>query len=235
MSKKGENKKAKAISMSNTINVSRKNHFWTVQTKAGPYNKKNSVPLGIVIRNYIKLAETMTEAKHLLNKKEVKVNGVVRTTHQFPVGLFDVIAIEKQKLFFRVLLDDKERLTVKALEKESKEKVSKVTKKVMTTKGIQLTTNDGRTFVGEKASVGDSIKIALPEGKAASVIEFKEGSMVYVTKGAHCNEIATIKEIISGTQRRDELVKLSSKEGDFETISANVIVIGKGKAEMQDM
>ncbi|MFA6268663.1 MAG: 30S ribosomal protein S4e [archaeon] len=235
MSKKGQNKKAKAISMPKTINVSKKNNFWTVQTKAGPYSKMTSVPLGIVVRNYIGIASTLKEAKKMLNESEVKVNGVVRLDHQFPVGLFDVIAIEKQKLFFRVMLDEKGRLIIKPIEKESKEKVSKITNKTMTSKGIQLTTNDGRTYIGTKANVGDSVKLLLPEGKIESVIELKTGATVYVTNGAHCSQIATITEIVLGTQRRDELVKLSKGKENFETILANVIAIGKSKPEMQDI
>jgi len=235
MSSKGENKKAKAISMPRIVGVSKKNNYWTVKTKAGPHKKETSVPLGIVVRNYSGIVKTMKEAKHILNNNEVKVNGVVRTAHQFPVGLFDVVAIEKQKLFYRMLLDTKERLIVKQIDKESKDKVSKITNKVMTTKGIQITTDDGRTYYGVKANVKDSVKLALPEGKVIEVLEFKSGACVYITKGAHCSEIATIKEIVSATQRRDLLVKLSDGKKEFETTAKNVIVVGKNKPEMQDM
>lgn len=235
MSSKGQNKKLKSISMPRAINVSRKNNYWVVNTKAGPHSKQTAVPLGVVLRDYAGVAATMTDAKHILNKNEVKVNGVIRKDHQFPVGLFDVIAVEKQKLFFRVMFDTKERLILKSMEKESKEKVSKVSKKVMTSKGIQITTTDGRTYYSVKANVGDSVKLALPEAKVTEVIEMKEGNLVYVTKGAHCTETAKIKEIVSGTQRRDELVKLSNGEKEFETTTRNVIVIGKSKPEMGDL
>ena len=63
----------------------------------------------------------------------------------------------------------------------------------MTSKGVQVTMNDGRTFTGIKANVGDSVKISLPEGKAQQTIEFEEGALALVTKGAHCSQIATIK------------------------------------------
>ena len=235
MSSKGENKKAKAISMPRTVHLSRKENFWTVRTKAGPFNKETSVALGIVIRDFAKVAKTMKEVKHLLSKSEVKVNGVVRTDHQFPIGLFDVIAVTKQKLFFRVVLDDKQRLIIKSMDAESKEKISKVTNKVMTTKGIQLTTNDGRTYYGVKANVGDSLKIKLPEGKVESVLEFKDGMIAYLTKGANCSKVATIKEIVPATQRRDKLVKLAEGKEEFETTAVNVVVVGKAKAEIEGL
>jgi small subunit ribosomal protein S4e len=235
MSRKGENKKAKAISVPRAVHISRKEKFWTIKTKAGPHNKEGSIPLGLIVRDISKLAQTLREAKHILNTGEVKVNGVLRRDHQFPVGLFDVVAIEKQKVFYRVLLDSKGRLIAKPIEKESKEKLCKVTNKVMTSKGIQVTTNDARTFMGINASIGDSIVVKLPEGKAGEVIKFEEGSLAYLTKGAHCAQKATIKQIVSGTARKAKLVKLSAGKEEFETIADNVFIIGKGKSVMSDI
>ena len=235
MSSKGENKRSKAVSAPRTVFIARKEHKWTVRTKAGPHTKNTSMALGLIIRNFAAVAVTMKESKRILNHGEVKVNGVVRKDHQFAVGLFDVVSIDRQKLHYRVVLDDKERLVLKATDAEKKDKVSKVTKKIMTSKGIQLTTDDGRTFMGIKADVEDSLKIKLPEGKSEKVLEFAEGALVYVMKGAHCAEIATVKEIISGTSKREELVKLARGKEEFETISGNVIVIGKGKSEMADL
>ena len=235
MSNKGENKKAKAVSAPKAVHISRKEHKWTIRTKAGPHNKQTSIALGLILRNFAQLARTMKEAKTILNHGEIKVNGVVRTDRQFPVGLFDAISIEKQKLFYRIMLDDKERLVLKNMEKESKEKVSKIVNKVMTTIGVQTTTNDGRTFLDLKANIGDSVKLALPEGKVEEVLEFKSGAVAYITKGAHCSKIAVIKEIISGTSRRAKLVKLIEGKQEFETVAGNVFVIGKNKPALGDI
>lgn len=235
MSKKGESKRAKAISVPRSIHIGRKDNFWTIRTRAGPHNKETSMPLGLIVRDFAKVAVTLKEAKHILNNGEVKVNGVVRRDHQFPAGLFDIVALEKQKLFFRVLFDTKGRLIAKPVEKESKEKVSKVTSKVMTSKGIQLTTNDGRTFTGIEANVGDSLKLLLPEGKAGEVMKFAAGALAYVTKGAHCSKTAVIKQIVPGTARRAKLVKLAMGKEEFETIAENVFVIGKEKPAMADI
>jgi small subunit ribosomal protein S4e len=235
MSNKGESKQTKSRSMPKQIHVSKKETYWIIHTKSGPHSKSTSMPLGLIVRNFAKIATTLREAKAVLNHGEIKVNGVIRKDHQFPVGLFDVVAIEKQKLFFRVLLDDKERLILKAIDKESKEKVSKVTNKIMTKNGVQITTNDGRTYFGVKANVEDSLKLKLPDGKVEEIIKFEEGAAAYVTKGAHASETATVKGIISGTARRRKLVKLANKNEEFETIAENVFIIGKGKSAMQEM
>ncbi len=235
MSTKGESKRSKAISMPKQINMGRKGNYWTIRAKSGPHNKETAMALGLIIRDFAKVATTLKEAKEILNNGEVKVNGIVRNEHQFPVGLFDIVSIEKQKLFFRIMLDDKERLLVKLLDKNSMEKISKVSSKIMTSDGIQITTNDGRVYTGIKANVGDSLKIKLPEGKVEEVLEFKDGSTAYLTKGAHCSELATVKGIIEGTARRAKLVKLSNGKEDFETIAENVFIIGKNKAALAEM
>lgn len=232
MTKKGQNKRTKAISMPKVTRMSRKENVWAVTTKSGPYTKETSVALGVVVRNYTKLVNTMREAKKILSNGDVKVNGVIRKKHQFPVGLFDLISIPRQKLFYIMLFDKKGRLVLNELDSENKEKICKVTNKVMTKKGVQLTTNDARTFVGVKANVGDSLKISLPEGKIKEVLEFKEGMIAYITKGAHCSKTAKISSVVEGSIRKKELVKLSDGEKAFETISKNVFVVGKKNPEL---
>ena len=219
--------------MPKVVNTSRKETAWTVTPKPGPHTKETSVALGIVIRNYTGIVKTMKEVKKILANNEVKVNGVVRKSHQFPVGLFDVVSIPKQKLFYRMVFDEKGRLVLATVENEPKTKISKVTKKVMTKKGVQVTTNDSRTFIGVKANVGDSLQITLPEGKVSEVIEFKEGNLAYVTKGARCSQIAKIVELIKGAERKEELVKLQKGKEEFETIPRNVIIVGKSKVEVE--
>lgn len=235
MSTKGESKRTKARSMPKQIMVSKKENYWIVRTKAGPHSKDTSMPLAVVVRNLTGLALTLKEAKGILNRGDVKVNGVVRTSHQFPVGLFDVISFAKQNQYFRVLFDSKGRLIVKQTEKESKEKISKVTAKKMLGKEVQITTNDGRTFTGIKANVGDSVKIKLPEGKCEEVIEFRQGATAYVIKGAQCAQTATVKEVVEGTARRKKLVKLEKGKEAFETIAENIFIIGKGKSAMAEV
>lgn len=235
MTGKGENKRAKARSMPKAVSVSKKNDYWTVRTKAGPHRRSASIALGLVVRNFAGVASKMKEAKRILNEGEVKVNGMVRRDHQFAVGLFDAVAIEKAKLFFRVLLDNKGRVILKQTEHEPKEKISRVETKVMTSKGIQITTDDGRTYFGVDAKVGDSVKVSFKTGKVESVLPLKEGAVAYLTKGAHCSEIAKIVSIVEGTMRRDKLVKLSNGKEDFETIAGIIYVVGKNSAEIEEL
>ena len=63
MSRKGENKKSKAISAPKAIHINRKDNFWSVKAKAGPHTKETAMPLALVIRDFAKVVSTLKEAK----------------------------------------------------------------------------------------------------------------------------------------------------------------------------
>lgn len=76
----------------------------------------------------------------ILNDKEVnvKVDGKVRRDRGFPVGVMDVVSIEKTGEKFRILYDVKGRFVLKALkEGEANYKLLKVTKKSMGTNNVR--------------------------------------------------------------------------------------------------
>lgn len=235
MGKKGGNRKTKSLYAPKAVNIKRKSTVWTVHTVPGAHKRKESVSLGIILRDLIGLAKTMKEAKSILREKEVRVNGVVKTQTRTGIGLFDTIDIAKQKLFFRALVDKKGRIYANPIEKESKEKLCKVAYKIMTSKGVQITTNDGRIYFTNEANVDDSIKIKLPEGKIEEVLPLEKGALVFITKGEHCSKTAVVNGIVAGTIKRSKLVKLESKENEFETVPENIIVIGKGKPALEDL
>src|SRR3989338_6388677 len=84
--------------------------FWQIEVKAkkyvvsplpGPHSKMTCIPLGVVLRDILHCAHTMNEAKEILKKGFVKINGIVRKEHGFPVGLMDVVDVGGE--FYRVL------------------------------------------------------------------------------------------------------------------------------------
>lgn len=235
MGKKGQNKKTKALYAPKAVNIKRKENVWTVHTRPGAHKRENSVALGIILREMIGVAKTMKEAKAIIHAKQVKVNGSVAEDARRGIGLFNTIDIAAQKLFFRVVVDTKGRLTLKSLEKQSNETVVKVTHKIMTAKGVQITTSDGRVFFTKDAKVDDSVKLKLPEGKIETILPLEKGALVFLTKGEHCAKTATVTEIVPGTVKRSKLVKLTANKVEFETVPENIIVIGKGKSELEDL
>ena len=235
MSKKGQNRKEKAISAPKAVHIKRKQQYWSVKTRPGAHKREASVALAIILRDYTGLAGTIKEVKEMLNNGDVKVNGIVRKDYQFSTGLFDTVDLEKQKMHYRVVLDSKGRLQVKDMKKPSNVKISRIEHKIMTPKGIQVTTNDGLTFLGVKAKVGDSLKIKLPERKVEKVLPLQKDAMIYVLKGLHGSEMGKVKEIIPGTAKREKLVKFMKGKDEYETVARNMIVIGEKESELDEL
>jgi len=231
MASKGENKKQKSISAPKARHFSRKKNVWAITSKPGPFSKKTSVPLGFVLRDMAGIAQTMKEVKVILNQAAVKVNGKIIKSHQFPVGLFDVVGIEKTKQRFRLVYDAHSRFVLKEMEaKEKLEKISKIVGKGKMKGGrIRLNTAEGFVFIEDKTglNVGDSIRISLPEKKVVSQIIMKKGNIAYVIGGTHIGEIAAVEEITPGTARRPELVELKKGEMSFKTLGKYVLMVGE--------
>ena len=235
MSKKGPQRKSRAISVSKSVKISRKTVKWAVTTKAGPHKKDSAVPLGIFLRDLVKIVKTMKEARRILSEGQVKVDGVIRKDHGFSVGLFDIVSVENADKAYRVLVDKKGRIVAKEMEKNTGEKLCRVEKKQAVTKAIQITTNDGKLFKGVDAKVGDTLKIKVPENKVISVIPMKAGIKVYIISGSHTGEKAEVVEIIAGTARRDRIVKLKEEDKEFETTASNLFAIGENKEEIEEL
>lgn len=234
MSKKGENKKLKSLNAPRAVQINRKQNVWTVRTRAGTHKAQDSVSLGIILRNHLKIAETIKEAKIILNANQVKVNGTVRKDYRFSIGLFDVIEVPKNKIIVRAVFDNKRRIQLKEIDGNPEGKISRVAYKISTKKGVQITTNDGKVLIDKKAKVGDSLNIDM-NGKIKEVLPLKEGAVVYITRGTHCSEKGKVKEIVQGTITREKLVKIEQEDSSFETIADNIIVIGEKEEAIGNM
>jgi small subunit ribosomal protein S4e len=235
MSKKGPQRKNKAISVPASVNINRKSREWAVKTKAGPHKKSASVPLGILLRDLLKVVKTMKEADKILYANQVKVDGIVRKDNGFSIGIFDIVSLPTAEKSYRILIDKKGRIFAKEMEKDSGEKICRIEKKIAVKKAIQITTHDGKTFKGVEANVLDSIKIKVPENKILSVLPLQANAKVYITSGSHSGETAEIVEIIPGTARREKIVKLKSGDKEFETTAANICVVGDKKEEIEEL
>ncbi len=232
MGKKGENKTEKRLASSKVKDLKRKEAKFSIRSRAGGHKGEKSVPLGFVVRDLLGVAKTAKEAKRIINKGMVKIDGIIRKDYKFAVGLFDSVNLPKTKKSYRVIYDSLGRIQVKEInEKNSSNKICKVVGKRKTKKGkIQLTTHDGRNILEKesKIRVGDSIKIRLPSQKIESVLELKKGNLGYLVGGSNIGKIAKIVEIEPGTIKRPRLVKLE-KESKFQSVETNVFVVGEKK------
>src|SRR3989338_3789695 len=83
--------------------IARKIRKFTISPSAGPHGKKDCIPLGIIVRDMLKLAETAKEMKKIISAGDVLIDGRSRNDHKFPVGIMDVVEIPKTKQCFRMI------------------------------------------------------------------------------------------------------------------------------------
>src|SRR5881409_115574 len=74
--------------------IHRKEHTWAPRTHPGPHAREKSLPLMVIVRESLGLANIAKEAIRIISAGKVKVDGVVRRDRRFPVGLMDIVQIE---------------------------------------------------------------------------------------------------------------------------------------------
>ncbi len=218
----------KRIAVPRTWPVERKTKKWSIRPSLGPHPIEKSVPLLVVIRDYLDYADTARGAKNIINSREVMVDGVVRTDPKFPCGLMDVISIPKAGENYRVLLDTRGIIRLVSIKpEEAKWKICRIEDKTIVKGGkVQLNLHDGRNILtDEKYKTGDSLKISLPDQKILEALPFEKGVMAMITGGSHVGEIAKVEGVEITRSSKPNIVNL---EG-FSTIVPYVFPVGKDK------
>ncbi len=222
--------KTKRLVVSRSVKIARKEHFWAATPTSGRHNKEDSVPLLIVMRDYLKHGDKEREVTRMLNNGLVKVDGKVVKNRRTALGFLDVISIDSLKLYYRILFDNKGRLIVLPEdEKNSTLKPKKVTNKITVTGGkTQLVFNDGENLITEEKgiSTGDVVLMKLPEKKIDQVLKMQPGNKAFLTGGEHVGSIGTIKKIEIKESSGKNLIHF---EEGFTTVSDYAFVVGSPK------
>ena len=224
----------KRLSVPRSWKIGKKGYKWVSTTLSGPHSKARSLPHGILIRNVLNLVDNSREGKRILSEGKVLVDGISRKDLKFPVGLFDVITLPLINESYRMLQDDKGRLTLHKLNETNVNKLCRIDNKT-TLKGgkVQLNLSDGTNILGSNEyGTKDSLILSVPDKKVVKHLQFKIGNLAMVVGGQHSGEIGKIKEIKEVKSSRHNTVTISG-EIDFETIEEYVIVIGEDKPEIR--
>ncbi len=231
MAKKGGNRKLKRLAAPKTWKIARKESKWIIKSSPGPHSMETSVPLGVMLRDILKIAKTSREVRYILKNGKIKVDGRIRKSIKFPVGFMDVIAIPTLDKYYRVVYDNLGRLDAVEIDRnEARRKLVKVTSKNLVRGGkIQLGFHDGKTLLTDDNTirVGDSLLISVPEQKVEKIAKLDKGNLSYITGGQHTGEIAEIIDIIKGTITRPTQVLLKKGDEQFLTKKDYVFVIGE--------
>lgn len=229
MANMGSRKHLKRYKAPKSWPIHPKEDTWTVKPSAGPHSIEDALPLTLIVRDILGLADNSREAKRIINSGNVIIDGNVVKDYKFPVGFMDVIEIPKTGESYRVLLDNKGRLQLKEID-NADSKLCKIVNKT-TIKGgkIQLNLHDGKNIIVDETelNVGDVISISAPEQDIKESLPLKVGATVLVTGGKHTGELGKVSEIIiNKSSNPNTIVIENSAKDEFLTLKDYAFVVG---------
>jgi small subunit ribosomal protein S4e len=192
----------------------------------------------IIIREILGYARTSKEAIRIISTGKVKIDGVVRRNHRFPVGLMDVLQIEGAGQVFRVLPRPNRGLVPTPIsEKEAGFKLCKIIGKRNIEGGkIQINLHDGRSLIlpsqtaRQKTDLeyapGGAMQLSLPKQNLMGVVPFQTGALGLVIDGRNQGIFGKITTITPGTHARPKIVKIETASEAFDTPAEYVIPVG---------
>lgn len=221
----------KRLASPNTWDIKKKNITFVARPKPGAHKMNYSMPISLMIKEFIGLAKTTKEVKYILHNKDCLLDGKLIYDDKKPAGLMDVVSFPKQNENYRVSLNKRNKLfTVKISDAEAKIKLSKIVGKTLLKGGkFQLNCSDGRNIIVENSkdySIGDSIKISLPEQKIEKIIHLEKGSLVLLVAGKHAGMIGKVNEF------KENMIVVANEEMKATTKKDYAFVLGKDKPEI---
>jgi small subunit ribosomal protein S4e len=231
MGKKGGDTRVKRQLAPTFWAIKRKESQFVLRVKPGPHPKHRAYPLGMVLRDVLKIASTMHEAERILNAGKVKVDGMTRRDVNLAVGLMDVIELTTGQSY-RMVPKNSELLTSVAIEDSEKGvKLVRVTSKA-TIKGkkIQYGFHDGKTLISDqKLKVGDTCVIEVPKVQVKSHVAFEKGVTALIITGENAGTVGKIEDIQDGVFSLPKRALVTFDNKSVELPVEMVMVVGKDK------
>ena len=240
MGKKGKTARLKRKPAPALWQIHRKESPWVVKPSSGSHSLQTSVPLALVLRDMLGVAQTRKEGKLILAQGKVIVNGKVYKKDDIPVGLMDVIALPDSNKYYRVIPSHKGLYLAPISKEESNVSLLRVENKSTVHNGIQIAVHDGSIILVKVADpknpievtydTFDVLKVTYPEKQVVETLKTKEGNLAVITGGKNIGKLGKIVEIekTESKKRRQALVVIEDAQGQrYQTIMDFVFSIGE--------
>jgi len=177
---------------------------WPIHRKGTKYlvrpnhNIEDSIPILIILRDMLKVAQNKKEVKRAIHLKHILLNNKITVDEKNSALLFDTITIIPSKKYYKLSLSKKGKFQLDEIkETEANKKISKIVdKKILKGKKTQLNLSDGRNIISDiKCNVNDSVLINFKTKKIEKCLELKEKTKVMVFAGKHSGEEGIINKI----------------------------------------
>lgn len=220
--------------------IKRKEFKWTVKPSPGPHPTERCIPLQIIVRDILGYAETAREAKMIIARGEVRVDGRVRKDHRFPVGLMDVLEVPKANKAFRLIPHPTHYLYLHEIPpNEAVFKLCRIEGKTSVKGGhVQLHLHDGRNVLirvsdprkplEDVYKTMDVLKLSLPDSEILEHFKFEPGALAMAIGGKNIGRVGRIVDVSQAVFREQRLVTLEAKNGEkFTTSYPYTFVLGR--------
>jgi small subunit ribosomal protein S4e len=221
--------------------IHRKEFTWVVKPTSGPHSLEKCMPLALILRNTLGLANTRKEAKTIVAQGKVYIDGRIRTKDDFPIGLMDVLTIPDIDKSFRVLPSYKGLILKEINSEDAKFKLCRIEDKTVVNAGqVQLHLHDGSNLMVRIADFKnpqedvydtlDTVKISLPEKQVLEHVKIKEKDFAVITGGKNNGKWGKVIEIekSEGKKRRNALVTIEDEKGNrYQTTLNFVFAMGE--------
>ena len=206
---------------------------WSVRPSPGPHSLNYSLPLAVIIRDMLRYAKTLREARYIISRGHVKVDGVVRRDYKFPVGLMDVVEIEPTGEVYRVVPDERKFYALLPIpSQEAHLKMLRVEGKTAVRGGrLQLHFHDGRNLVappdaGRHFKTFDGVLYDLKGKTVRAHVPLKLGVYAVVVRGSNVGFSGQLCEITWALKRAQSMVALKRGEEVRRTVLNYVMPVG---------
>lgn len=229
MANKGGYTRLKRQMVPNFWKIERKHSRFALKVHPGPHSKNTAYPIGVVLRDILKVCSTMREAQKIVTGKKVKVDGRICSDTNLGIGLMDVLEFVPTGEAFRFVAKDSDVLrTVNVSGEEKTWKLVKIKNKMMIKGGkLQYGFHDGKTIItNELMSVGDSCIVSLPELKVITHIKFEKGCSALITRGENAGVIGKVEDIRDGVFSLPKRALLSYGDRSVELPVDIVVAVG---------
>lgn len=204
MTKTGGKRHMKRAASPTSWKINRKGSKFVSNMRPGPHSKGQGMPLIILLRDILGVAQNRKEVKYMLNKHRVEVDGRIVTDIRFSIGHMDVLHFTVNNKYYRIQYHRSGKLLPFEIdESEAYSKIAKIIgKRTIRGNKFQISLHDGRNILLDAndsrvadIKVNGSLKITLPTQEIEAIYPLQESSSIMVTEGNHQGKIGRIVEI----------------------------------------
>lgn len=228
MARHGNSRHVKRLAAHSYPRTVRKMVTYLAKPKPGRHSLERNVALLVLVRDKFGIASTAAEARKIIARGKVEVNGVKVMEPRYPVGFGDVVTLAASGESYSIGIARHGDIKIDELEgKKGHERMLKVTGKYLAKGNIQmLRLYDGSVLRNEKGA-GMNDTVVLNGKETGKVLKFGKGAKCLVIKGTHASERGEIAEIKQGNASSAATVTVQSDSAQFETLVENVMVVGE--------